>query len=386
MEGNELCHSTKDNHTSDVGMFRLADETQMGGLNSLLSSSTPIGAIKTEEPIKKGETNDILCTTCLQTNSNLSCFTENYDQQALHHVLGETRLFFQRTISGSSDSDSYMNGGHSLQKPNAANRSGTPSSPDKAYEFDFDDEVTTKKSTRACKGKRYQEFMNSQKAVVAPKKSKLRTTSSSSSTSFSSSADSHSYANNHKILNGLTSIKIENESHDYGMEHAQMRISDQNGHAYRRSSLNDDSKFYANNFDLDEKIKALPALDLDLYLLRKRDTKKRKKVVGNKRNNKVAHAKAAASSKATTAVTAPTPAKVAKIAETAIQAKARMIMVGSQKRKARKESITRREVVSATATVESIIMDDNRIVYNNTVTNGGTNDLLFLATVAETLQ
>lgn len=307
-----------------------------------------------------------------------------FDEQALHNELKEARIFLQRTISGSSDSDSYTNGVSGSIKCNGSSRSGTPSSPDKAFEFDFeDDAANARKSSRSCKGKLYKEFMS--KVVVPPKKSKPRTTSSSSSALVSSATESHWLANSRTAAH--TNGKGDHEPFDHmyatnGMK----RISD-DGH-HNQNGL-DDSKFYANIFGLDEKIEALPLLNLDMYLSRKRDTKKRKKT-GGKRANKASKAVAAAATATAAASAFEPPVKVAKVtkSETAQEAKARMMMVGSQKRKARKESITRREVANVTATVESVIVretvDLGDIRHMNAA--GGENDLLFLAIVAEAMQ
>lgn len=289
-----------------------------------------------------------------------------FDQHALHAALGETRKFLQRTISGSSDSDSY---GLSSIKCEGDKRSGTPSSPDKCFEFDFEDD--SKRTSRSCKGKRYQEFMSGRKMAAAPKKSKMRTTSSSSSASVSSAADGSWFG--HPKPSGL----LNGKSDEY-LDRVYANHMDDGSHP----TAHDDNKFDANDFDLEEKIKALPERDLELYISRKRDTKKRKKV--GKRSNKSQASKMAA----------PPPLVAAPLAkakaETAQEAKERMMMVGSQKRKARKESITRREVTSITATVESVLIGDNFCnaanALSNINANGGVNDLLILATVAETMQ
>lgn len=321
-------------------------------------------------------------------------FTDILSQQKLHKVLGETRLFLNRTISGSSDSDSYINGSSSI-KFIEAKSGGTPSSPDKAFEFDFEDDV--KKSSRACKGKRYQEFMSARKVIPAPKKQKVRTTSSSSSTSLPSAANAHSFANNHKAIhtvNGRGDCETFDHLYTNHMPHRTNEVGHhQNGTAPSASVPNDAKKFNANDFELEEKIKALPARNLDRYLSRKRETKNRKKV-GSKRTNSGSSGSSSKSAGSAASAPPPGPKQMART-ETAQEVKARMMVVGSQKRKARKESITRREVTTVTATVDSIIVKEeiegvsygpNHNAMNNFNTNGGAADLLFLATIAEAMQ
>lgn len=262
-------------------------------------------------------------------------------------------------------------------------------SPDKSYEFDFEDDANAKKSSRACKGKRYMEFMNARKVAPIMKKAKLRTTSSSSSAS--SPGDGQQLNGNCKQNpnNGVNKIEYENVDHPYANQEPH-RINDEQINGSMPSAVAaDPSKLYdANDFDLEEKIRALPARSLDKYLSRKRETKKRKKV-GTKRhnstnaNNGTSNQRTAQSQK----IQQPLP----KRSETAQEAKERLMMVGSQKRKARKESITRREVANTMAIVDSVMVKNNKDKHIQLTTNGtlinsttnGTSDLLFLATIAE---
>lgn len=137
-------------------------------------------------------------------------------------------------------------------------------------------------------------------------------------------------------------------------------------------------RFDASDFDLEDKIRALPALSMDKYLSRKRDTKKKKKI--NVKRPLTAGSGNHPAMTAATAVRAP---------QTIQEAKDRITnaMVGSQKRKARKESITRRDIqqdsnvlaVVDNGDVMAMVADDP--IVNNGVADG-TSDLLFLATLA----
>lgn len=221
----------------------------------------------------------------------------------------------------------------------------------------FDDE-NLKKSSRACKGKRYLEFMNSGKISPSAKKLKvhhphsptLKTVHERDCTEYRTpgNAIDHMYANHEE------SAKSDNR-----------KMNDTECTAYDPS---DNKLFDASDFDLEEKIRALPALSLDKYLSRKRETKKKKKINSKRLTN------------------TKSPQTIGEAKE-----RMRMSMVGSQKRKARKESITRRDInhenlepISATTmydVMESPMAEENVIVPPLTTDNAS--DLFFLATIAE---
>ena len=105
-------------------------------------------------------------------------------------------------------------------------------------------------------------------------------------------------------------------------------------------------------FDLNERIKELPVLDLDAYLARKRMGKKKKRS-GNKKQ-RLTGDKASKSGLNGVANGGVACGKSQKSAQSAAF-KAPQTAVGSQKRKARKESITRRDVSAIMDEVTSII-------------------------------
>lgn len=289
----------------------------------------------------------------------------------------------------------------------------------------YDSVFGPKKSTRACKGKRYAEFMNANKSTMVNKRTKPRTASTSSSTSTSLSpiqthhvrslkkslscspavqkldydTFDHLYANNSATIFSSTAA-ITNETDAItvavaiaGGDKSTVVAKEENA----MLSPSDNRKFDVTEFELEQKINALLAHNLDEYLVRKLDTKKKKKVNdkrsggGYRKVHKVGKSKAKSNAKVIPA------AAVAIIAEpkTIEEAKQRLAMVGSQKRKARKESITRRDVQQqVTAIVQSYSPDidpqympviapfSNCIVQNHT-NRVGNNGLLMLATMAE---
>lgn len=119
----------------------------------------------------------------------------------------------------------------------------------------------SKKSSRACKGKRYQEFMTTGKLQQTPKKIKVK-------------------ASTYMPQNGLSSIKkleISPIKSDDSVLHDREKIKS----ALSPNDSDGAAKLYdASDFHLEEKIKQLPSLNLEIFLAKKRETKKKKRVSG----------------------------------------------------------------------------------------------------------
>lgn len=128
--------------------------------------------------------------------------------------------------------------------------------------FEENDEDLTRKSRRACKGKRYEEFMSPQK-----KQHKVKSTNVVQSARF----PHNGYCKAPETSPIKQQIKTE-FSNDF-----QAPVS---GTVESMNIVSSDvtmGTFDANEFNLDEKINALPGLNLDEYLLRKKESKKKKK-------------------------------------------------------------------------------------------------------------
>lgn len=128
---------------------------------------------------------------------------------------------------------------------------------DEAVRADFDDEY--KKSSRTCKGKRYQEIMKSISKNGSPNK-RLKTKHNAATSGASGMENGFRHFD-------VGAVGMEVDVKDVSLED-QKDI--------------DKKMFDASDFDLEEKIRALPALSLDEYLARKRETKKTKKKLGGK--------------------------------------------------------------------------------------------------------
>lgn len=225
-----------------------------------------------------------------------------------------------------------------------------------------------RRSSRACKGKRYKEFMSN--AVMGITRSpssnkKKRIYESSYSESSTDSQDNDELLSNHqqKVFTQSPSSSSSIMMMDYEPTDHMYASLDQSIGSYQQqqrtllttsskseelsttsSSLLSSKPFGAMDYNLEKKILELPAMDLDRYLSRKRDTKHKKKITVRRSINNGASRPITQLSSSTTKIMMP---------QTIEEARERIkaaVMVGSQKRKARKESITRRVSESTTTT------------------------------------
>lgn len=216
----------------------------------------------------------------------------------------------------------------------------------------FLEDENLKKSARACKGKRYLEFMSTGK--ISPSSKKLKVHHPHSPTSKAAyDKEFKEYRQQYSTID-----------HMYASHDESIKIEKLDGIAGAYDPSADSKLFDASDFDLEEKIRALPALSLDKYLSRKRETKKKKKINAKRLTN------------------TKSPQTIGEAKE-----RIRQSMVGSQKRKARKESITRRDINHETMEpvglydiVESP-MAEEKITAPMTTDNAS--DLFILATIAE---
>lgn len=220
------------------------------------------------------------------------------------------------------------------------------------------------RSGRSCKGKRYQEFMahgglivNKRQRRDGPDRSIDEGYSASSSWDNGRSEESTSTTEDSK----QSSAEIESEP-----KPEQMDMADQDNNATKT--------FKAADFDLDAKIAALPSLSLEKFQQKKRENKRRKKTINLK-------PKVQGSSHIVNSAAAQAERR-----ETADGW--RETVIGSQKRKPRKISITRFEINSLVAATEQ--QQHHRTPELKIATEApgglalcGRADLLALATLAE---
>lgn len=283
--------------------FKLADETQMGDLSSLLQ-------VQVQVPEK---------------------------DYALQQVLSETSQFLSAHMppkNGGSGGGAKRplpdsNSSNSSEEEAAAAAVAAGLSPSKKA-----------KSSRSCKGKIYQELVNSgQLAAIAKSKSKaLRSPS--------------------QVAGGVGGANFADISLDAAPNTPPVsppeRHNDTSSPVHLRSVSESSSSGF---FDLEEKIKELPALSLDAYLQRKRSTKKKKKFSGSKKQRN-SNSTSGAPGGATAGSAGGSAAAASQGAATLVRIKQQQqaaAAVGSQRRKARKESITRRDVSAIEQEVASIL-------------------------------
>lgn len=300
----------------EMGVFKLADEAQMGGLNSLMTDTY------------EGKINQ---------NDSLNC---DFSERATLDIRStEPNMATEPCIN--------MKNHFYSKRPNDTNRelSAYDSKRFKrafdSIHYEYYDEDYTRKTARACKGKRYKEFMTHTRLTSASKKASrsatvVREEQPTAPTAEESSAPSI-------IPDQVFDDPINQRNGLFESNYSGCNTSNDEPNIVVKS---EPKHFDASDFDLDKKINELPCLDLDEYLTKKKDTKKKKKIKGK--------------FKSTIKPRVPAVEQMEKI-------------VGSRKRKARKESITRRDVSSsenlvpeadalfALATLAAVAANENHI-------------------------
>ncbi|XP_037823318.1 putative uncharacterized protein DDB_G0282133 [Lucilia sericata] len=283
-----ISNNTRSCNSSNHGnYFKLADEAQMGDLSQLMQDKS------------KGN------------NTKKSA--------DLQQALGETSQFMSAHITGNTDG---LEDNPLKRRFHNENSFSSNSSEDDNLE-------PKKKSARSCKGKRYQELINSGQIATAVKKSKSSMRLAGGGGDNAEMIVKQSFANVNSCNSSL------NNNNDNIVCQKRSISETENMLSYDLSG-----------FDLEERIKELPALNLDDYLQRKRNTKKKKKF---STNGKKRGQRANTNNEMKTTQTAAANQNAKQQQQTATAA------VGSQKRKARKESITRRDVSAIEQEVASLL-------------------------------
>lgn len=242
----------------------------------------------------------------------------------------------------------------------------------------------TRKSVRSCKGLRYAKFMAEGKLFVNKRTKKQMCTgklpkpsSSSSSQTTNLNAIDKVPRNNESIelnetIKKLTertvgntgkssSIPNQQESADY-VEQMNMNAEHCAQSAYDTRADNVKKLFKAADFNLDEKIEALPSLSLDKFQQKKRESKKRKFLRATKHKDTT-----------TTEYNKTQTTDTQKTETNSDNNKYITCLTGSRKRKPRKQSITRLDP-----------LNDTKPNVTPATSSSATNiDLFGLATLAE---
>ncbi|KAG4069756.1 hypothetical protein HA402_003197 [Bradysia odoriphaga] len=346
---------TKSNRGANVGIFKLADETQMGGLNSLMASydSKSLSGNNNLGEHDGELDNSINPSKMKLTPTNR---TEPFTNMRYHAAKMQSQIDNQTNSHGNDTSPYDSKRPIKAISPSAVDFEDFVHhkllTPEKNI---FLEDENLKKSARACKGKRYLEFMSSGK--ISPSSKKLKVHHPHSPTSKATfDRDFKEYRQQYSTADHMYA------SHDESLksEYRKMDGTDSTG----ACDPADSKLFDASDFDLEEKIRALPALSLDKYLSRKRETKKKKKINAKR------------------PTTTKSPQTIGEAKE-----RIRISMVGSQKRKARKESITRRDINHETMETVGLydIVESPKVEekFAAPLTTDNASDLFFLATIAE---
>lgn len=350
---------------------KLADEAQMGGLSSLLATKTEV---QTPNPYYSPHTYKFAISAPIEYRSHNLLHaqkpTREHSISELQNALSETTKMFEKDFE-----EKRLYYGDQF-----TNQDVIDQIVDKRYSNEecmknwSDDEKN--RSGRSCKGKRYQEFMavgglivNKRQRRDCPERLSDEGYDASCSCDPGSSREESTVTDDSKTNVDTSEIETKMESTD-------APEPDNNGNR----------TFKAADFDLDAKIRALPSLSLEKFQQRKRENKRKKKAV---------HAKPKAMEPQNSQIINSVPRSLADERREMAESW-RETVIGSQKRKPRKISITRLEINSMVSSRDMNgghkISPDIKIATEApctvvqsmdmcTRTHG--NDLLALATLAE---
>lgn len=319
---------------------KLADEAQMGGLSSLLATKT-----------ETQTTNPYYSPPCFKYNA-ISTPSEyrshNLIERAkakgprneesireLQNALTETSRLFEEDFD--EDKKVY----YGVPNDQFTNQDVIDQIVDKrysgkddeyGYQRNYSDDEKNMRSGRSCKGKRYQEFM----AVGGLKANKRQKRDSDKPDESYSGAcswdpgslrddtmeDEQKYSNSSNEKPAESDHKIETDTPE----------PDNNGN----------KTFKAADFDLDAKIRALPSLSLEKFQQKKRENKRKKKTINLKPKTPEASSVHLVNS---------VPMSMLDDRREMVE-HWRDTVIGSQKRKPRKISITRLEINSMVSRVD----------------------------------
>lgn len=317
---------------------KLADEAQMGGLSSLLATKTEI---QTPNPYYSPPSYkfNAISTPIEYRSHNIERMavkgTREETIRELQNALSETKRIFEEDFDEKGQVYRYGVPNDQFTNQDVIDQivDKRYSKDDDAYQKNWSDDEKNSRSGRSCKGKRYQEFM-AVGGLIVNKRQRRDYTDRMPDESYSASC-----------------------SWDLGSSHEESVVTDES----KQSSLNDTSAenemksepvdasepdnnanktFKAADFDLDAKIKALPSLSLEKFQQKKRENKRKKKTINLK-------PKALETPQIVNSVPRPVLDDRHDMVESW-----RETVIGSQKRKPRKISITRLEINSLVSSME----------------------------------
>ncbi|CAH0400126.1 unnamed protein product [Chilo suppressalis] len=338
-----------ENDPKPLSMFtpgKLADEAQMGGLSSLLATKTEA---RTPNPFYSPPSHKFNAISTpndyrshhIIDKSKINCVSREQSIRELQNALSETTRIFEEDFDGKKG---IYHQYHSIPNDRFTNQDVIDQIVDKRYSKDDDygyqknwsDDEKNSRSGRSCKGKRYQEFM-AVGGLIVNKRQRRENSDKMPDESYSPSC-SWETGNSRSE----DSIVIDESKQDTSFNETPVESEYKNDITDAPEPDNNSNKtFKAADFDLDAKIRALPSLSLEKFQQKKRENKRKKKTINLK-------PKPLESPQIVNSVPRPNYDVRREMAESW-----RETVIGSQKRKPRKVSITRFEFKSIYSSVDT---------------------------------
>lgn len=308
---------------------KLADEAQMGGISRLLATKTETqtpNPYYSPTPLKfKTISNEYRSHNVINRTQNAP--TREDTIRELQNALTETTKVFEEDFDEQGRIYRYGPNDQFTNQDVIDQIVDKRYSHDDIYQRNWSDDEKNTKSGRSCKGKRYQEFM-AVGGLIVNKRQRRDYHDKMPDEGYSASCSWDPGSSREEAIDDSKSpeppIKCETDKIDT------TDASEPDNNAIKT--------FKAADFDLDAKIAALPSLSLEKFQQRKRENKRKKKTINLK-------PKILGSSHIVNSVPSPVFDRREMVESW------RDTVIGSQKRKPRKISITRLEINSLVSNI-----------------------------------
>lgn len=313
---------------SSVGVFKLADEAQMGGLSSLMlgaSCGVVSGTVggNNKNNCDKVEQSEINALTTTTTSNHLTDKEIPLSNEPFSNMRDHAARMQSDSLKHKLNNKNKVDTNSDVKKGGLKRKSSTPlymSEAELNYNYPgntktlpnkelinysdsrSNDEVLTKISPRACKGKRYKQFgigigsgggggdAASYKSTTPIHTKKLKTNKimsappqpppppvnfhNGSKPTITTATTTTSTVSLAEPIGGVTTANADvlSSQQQSSFVNTLIESDDETKRPKRRK------RFNARDYELDQKIFDLPALSLDKYMTRKQETKKKKKI------------------------------------------------------------------------------------------------------------
>ncbi|XP_032518015.1 uncharacterized protein LOC116770588 [Danaus plexippus] len=336
---NKKPDSDPETEAKPLSMFtpgKLADEAQMGGLSSLLATKTEVQTPNPYYSPPSCKFNAI--STPIEYRSHDSIDrpkTKREDSiRELQNALTETTRMFEEDFDEKEQLRYYGAANDQFTNQDVIDQivDKRYSKDDEGYQRNWSDDEKNSKSGRTCKGKRYQEFM-AVGGLIVNKRPRRDYPDRLSDEGYNASC---SWDPGSSLEESTMTMADESTPDTNYIQHDITVESEPNVEPNDTPEIdnNCNKSFKAADFDLEAKIRALPSLSLEKFQQKKRENKRKKKNVSLR-------TKSVKSSQIINSVPRPVMDERHEMAENW-----RETVIGSQKRKPRKISITRLEINS----------------------------------------